>query len=75
MQSYCRAHCRTTGAPCRNFSMPNGRCRMHGGSSTGRPIKTGYYTKEDMKFRREIRRLSRSLNELMRSLEALEDDS
>jgi len=30
----CGAHCRTTGKPCRNWAMANGRCRMHGGKST-----------------------------------------
>lgn len=24
-----------TGRPCRNYAMPNGRCRLHGGKSTG----------------------------------------
>ena len=30
----CGAQTRS-GCPCRNPAMPNGRCRMHGGSSTG----------------------------------------
>lgn len=42
----CGAHCRTTGNPCRNPSMANGRCRMHGGKSTGRPIVHGRSTKQ-----------------------------
>ena len=28
-----------SGAPCKNKAMPNGRCRMHGGKSTGAPKK------------------------------------
>lgn len=40
----CGAHCRTTGSPCMNPAMRNGRCRMHGGASTGRPKTTGAYT-------------------------------
>ena len=38
-----------TGTPCRSPAMPNGRCRMHGGKSTGAPKgnknawKHGYY--------------------------------
>lgn len=32
---YCGAHSRRTGRPCKNFAMPNGRCRMHGGKNTG----------------------------------------
>ena len=31
----CGAKARTTGCPCRGPAMPNGRCRMHGGTSTG----------------------------------------
>jgi len=42
----CGAHARTTGKSCRNPAMENGRCRMHGGKSTGRPIIHGMYTKE-----------------------------
>jgi hypothetical protein len=33
----CGAHCWTTGQPCQQAAMPNGRCRMHGGRSTGAP--------------------------------------
>jgi len=40
----CGAKCRT-GDPCQNASMKNGRCRMHGGKSTGAPIKHGQRTK------------------------------
>jgi hypothetical protein len=31
----CGARARRTGAPCRSPAMKNGRCRMHGGRSTG----------------------------------------
>lgn len=31
----CGATCKRTGQPCRGAAMPNGRCRMHGGTSTG----------------------------------------
>lgn len=34
--NYCGAKTRS-GKPCRNRAMPNGRCRMHGGKSTGAP--------------------------------------
>ncbi|MGE0119887.1 MAG: HGGxSTG domain-containing protein [Dongiaceae bacterium] len=30
-----------TSAPCRNPAMPNGRCRMHGGKSTGPRTEEG----------------------------------
>lgn len=31
----CGARCKRTGEPCRAPAMPNGRCRLHGGKSTG----------------------------------------
>ena len=31
----CGAHARTTGAPCKAQGLPNGRCKHHGGMSTG----------------------------------------
>jgi len=43
----CGAHSRRSGQPCRNPVMANGkwRCRMHGGTSTGRPPTHGKSTK------------------------------
>jgi hypothetical protein len=46
--------------------MPNGRCRMHGGSSAGAPknnrnaFKHGLYAAEAVGFRREIAELLRT---------------
>lgn len=40
-----------SGEPCKNWAMPNGRCRMHGGKSTGAPKnnqnakKHGFFSK------------------------------
>ena len=31
----CGAHARSTGDPCKAKALPNGRCKLHGGSSTG----------------------------------------
>jgi len=31
----CNARCVTTGRPCRARALPNGRCKWHGGRSTG----------------------------------------
>ncbi len=31
----CGAHARTTGNPCKAKAVPNGRCKLHGGLSTG----------------------------------------
>lgn len=43
----CGAHSRRSGQPCRNPVMANGkgRCRMHGGTSTGRPPTHGKSTR------------------------------
>jgi rRNA maturation protein Nop10 len=58
------------GTPCRSPAMPNGRCRMHGGCSTGprtaeglermrrANTKHGAYSRE----RRELMRLIRTLD-------------
>jgi hypothetical protein len=68
MQSLCGAHCRTTGQPCMNFQMPNGRCRMHGGGSTGRPVTTGLFTREARSFRARLTALNREVNRLMKEM-------
>ena len=31
----CGARSKRTGKPCRGAAMPNGRCKVHGGKSTG----------------------------------------
>ncbi len=57
----CRARTRK-GTPCRSPAMPNGRCRMHGGTSPGAPIgnknalKHGLYTAEAIARRRILLR-------------------
>ena len=60
----CGAHCRTTGKPCLGYAMKNGRCRMHGGKSTGRPIIHGRDTKKAKENRREVRALLKVLHDL-----------
>ena len=52
------------GAPCRSAAMPNGKCRVHGGLSSGAPrggsngrFVDGYWTHEAVEERRFIRRL------------------
>lgn len=70
MQGLCGAHCRTTGEPCKNYPMPNGRCRMHGGKSTGRPSTHGLFTKPILKRKVEMRELKRQLAEFTRRLAA-----
>lgn len=63
----CGAHCRTTGQPCKSWGMSNGRCRMHGGRSTGRPVTTGGNTKE-VRQARAVRAEGRALVKAIREL-------
>jgi hypothetical protein len=48
--------------------MKNGRCRMHGGKSTGRPIIHGRNTKKKKKQYTEARRLLTALKDMLASL-------
>ncbi len=55
----CRARTRTGGL-CGHFSMPNGKCRYHGGKSTGAKqprTKHGLYTKSAIDEQRMLRKL------------------
>jgi hypothetical protein len=58
----CLAHARTTGEPCKNASMANGRCRMHGGKSTGRPITHGLRTKINIENVAKVKYLINKIN-------------
>jgi len=55
--------------------MPNGRCRMHGGKSTGAPkgnrnaFKHGRYTAEAITRRREVAALLRVMRALASEVE------
>ena len=56
----CRARTRS-GSPCCGPAMPNGRCRLHGGSSPGAPkgkangmYRHGLYTAEAIAQRHEL---------------------
>jgi hypothetical protein len=69
MQARCGAHCRTTGNPCLNFPMPHGRCRMHGGKSSGRPVLSGYYTNDAIKRRRELNDLICEIRQMTKQIE------
>lgn len=67
----CGAKSKRTGQPCRQPAMKNGRCRLHGGKSTGPKTpeglahakksnwKHGFYSAEAKEERREIRELFR----------------
>jgi uncharacterized protein YjcR len=56
-----------TGTPCRSPAMPNGRCRMHGGKSSGAPkgnsnaLKHGHYSAAEIARRRKLGALLRSM--------------
>lgn len=40
-KTLCDAYARTTGKPCQAKVLANGRCRLHGGLSTGPRTETG----------------------------------
>jgi hypothetical protein len=75
----CGARARRTGAPCRQPAMPNGRCRMHGGMSTGprtpeglerarkARCKHGLCSAEAKATRRESRAVLKALRQLLAS--------
>jgi hypothetical protein len=60
----CDAHCRTTNAPCKSAAMANGRCRMHGGKSTGRPVTHGQRTKKAKVNRQKAKEVLAQLSKL-----------
>lgn len=73
----CGAHSRTTGLPCRNPSMANGRCRMHGGKSPGAPMgrlhwnyRHGHATNKARQERRDARSQVLAVLELLKAVAA-----
>jgi len=66
----CGARSKRTGKPCQQPAMANGRCRLHGGKSTGAPkgnknaLKHGFYTREAIIQRRYTRQLIKRSREL-----------
>jgi hypothetical protein len=67
------------GTPCRSAAMPNGRCWMHGGPSTGprtpegieriraSRTKHGRYSQASVARRREARAIIRTIREMFRN--------
>jgi uncharacterized protein YjcR len=59
------------GAPCRSPAMRNGRCRMHGGKSTGAPKgnknawKHGHYSEVAKAGRSFVKQLLQNARELL----------
>jgi len=72
--SRCEAKTRR-GTPCQCPAMVNGRCRLHGGKSTGAPagnrnaLKTGEHTAEAKAFKKQIRELLRNSKNVLMELE------
>jgi hypothetical protein len=62
---YCGAKTRSTDKPCLGSAMKNGRCRLHGGASKGRPVTTGLWTKESIQQRERVNALIRQTNEIL----------
>jgi len=73
----CGAKTKGTGEPCRRLPCKNGRCKLHGGRSTGpktaegrrrckmAPWKHGRRSKEAIEERRQVSRLLKLCDELM----------
>lgn len=71
-----------SGCPCQGAAMPNGRCRMHGGSSTGArtaegkararlaPVTHGRRTAESIAMKRQIRAAFVQLRDMVRATNA-----
>ena len=76
----CGARSKRTGKPCRAAAMPNGRCKLHGGKSTGPRTpeglersrranwKHGYYSREAKAERSRLRAAILALRELCGSI-------
>jgi hypothetical protein len=68
----CGARTRS-GNPCRSPTMPNGRCRIHGGTAPGAPkgnrnaVKHGFYSAEIVAHRRKVAALLRAARKLIRA--------
>jgi len=66
----CEARTRSTSS-CQAPAMRNGRCRLHGGKSTGPPkgnknaFKHGRYSAQAIARRRDVRALLRSIKQLV----------
>lgn len=60
--------------PCKGPAMPNGRCKFHGGLSTGAPkgnrnaFKHGFYSAVEIEKRREVRKMLQAIKELAQSI-------
>ena len=56
-----------SGGKCGHYAMPNGRCRYHGGKSTGAKnprVKHGYYTKAAIEERKWMNQFLKEVNQV-----------
>src|SRR5699024_2930836 len=68
--NYCGAKTRS-GKPCRNRAMANGRCRMHGGKSTGAPPAKMKKNKNSMKHGLFAKYLPKETLEIMNDIDEI----
>lgn len=69
--NYCGAKTRS-GKPCKNRAMPNGRCRMHGGKSTGAPPAKMKKNKNSMKHGLFAKYLPQETLNIVNEIDAME---
>ena len=60
----CGAYARSTGKPCRQIALANGRCHYHGGST---PIKHGKYTKQAIRAKRKSRQIIKEYRKILKT--------
>jgi hypothetical protein len=58
----CGAKCKQSEGYCRNPAMKNGRCKIHGGRSTGPKSKHGQFSKAAKEKRQAIRLVIKALS-------------
>ena len=61
-----------SGGKCGHYAMPNGRCRYHGGKSTGAKnprVKHGMYTKAALEEQKALRNMIRQMNESLQEID------
>jgi len=61
----CGAYARSSGQPCKQYALANGRCHYHGGKT---PIKHGRRTKKAIAENRLISQLVRESKVLMKEI-------
>lgn len=77
MNPICGAKAKGTNKPCQRYPCKNGRCRLHGGKSTGAKTedgklrqkmaswKHGHYSQEAIEERRQVREFMKQCKEAL----------